>query len=425
MTKTKRKLLAGVSAFGADRRGNSIIVFALMLPVGLAALAMVADMGLWRQNARAQQLDTDAAAVAGAHELFYSEELSALTVAAKGLLKENGLDLNVVSVDVYSPPVTGAYIGKEGVQVKMTRPQKRFFSGIFLKEDPVLETVSTALKVEGTGPICILALDPVTPASLDLTGTATVDVEQCGVQANSTAVDALEVGGSSSLTAGCVFSTGGIISNNQIFLSLCSQTKTGQKALKDPYSSLEPPAGIASLPCEKPKKLGNKGISMASGRYCSDVVANNLVELEAGGTFIFDAADFQMKSANSIVSGTDVTLIFVNNGTIDMSNAGQLNMTAKTTGDFAGVLMYSDPRTTTEGAVVKITGNADSSVTGAFYFPKQDVDYTGGTTTKSGCTQLIARRISFSGNSAFNGEHCADAGAKLIERAPGVVLASG
>lgn len=411
--------------FRTDEAGNSIIVFALLLPLCMASLALVADVGLWRQKARVQQVETDAAAVAAAHELFMAASPEAVIHAAKGLLKENGVDIGSAQIEVFSPPLEGAHAGSDGVQVRMVRTEQRFFSGLFLETDPELETVSTALKVEGSGPVCILALDPTASAAFDLSGMAVLDVDTCGVQSNSRAADAFEVSGSGQIHAGCAFSAGGLLGVEQITLSVCAEARGSQKPLSDPYAHLEPPAGIASMPCEKPKKTGKKSISLPTGRYCANVVANDLVELEDGGTFIFDGATFDMKSAGAHLYGRNVTLIFVNNGTINMSNAGTVDLTAKTSGPYAGVLMYSDPDTTAEGAVVKITGNAVSSVVGAFYFPKQDVAYTGGTTTKSGCTQLIARRISFSGNSAFSGEHCADAGAKIIERAPAVVLASG
>ena len=50
-------------------------------------------------------------------------------------------------------------------------------------------------------------------------------------------------------------------------------------------------------------------------------------------------------------------------------------------------------------SVNKINGNSNSVITGALYFPNQELQYNGGGNTTATCTLFVSRRIDFSGNS--------------------------
>ena len=68
------------------------------------------------------------------------------------------------------------------------------------------------------------------------------------------------------------------------------------------------------------------------GRYCSDVTFVDLIELETGGTYIFDGADLTIKSQFAELRGKEVTLIFMNGAEFSIANGGMIDITAKTTG---------------------------------------------------------------------------------------------
>ena len=48
----------------------------------------------------------------------------------------------------------------------------------------------------------------------------------------------------------------------------------------------------------------------------------------------------------------------------------------------------------------KINGGGSQVITGALYFPSQAIDYNGNGTATAICTQFVARRVTFTGNSA-------------------------
>jgi len=67
----------------------------------------------------------------------------------------------------------------------------------------------------------------------------------------------------------------------------------------------------------------------------------------------------------------------------------------------------------TNAAQSILAGGTNFNVTGALYFPKNDVNFAGGSSTGSNCTQLIANTITLSGGSQFNST-CTSAGTKTI-----------
>ncbi len=50
----------------------------------------------------------------------------------------------------------------------------------------------------------------------------------------------------------------------------------------------------------------------------------------------------------------------------------------------------------------KINGNSTSTITGVIYFPSQQVTYNGNGTGTATCTQFVAKRIYWSGNTGMN-----------------------
>ncbi len=413
-----------LAAFIEEKSGNTIIVFAVMLPLMIAGLAMVADFGLWRHQARQTQMYADVAAVAAAHEILLLEDDASVDWAAKGLLLENGVDLSKAQITVNYPPLTGAQVGQDAVEVIVQERQTRFFSGMFVEQDPVLTRTSTAVLRTGTDSLCILALDRAAPGAIDLNGSAIVNVAGCAVQANSLDIQAMEVSGTSSLTAGCVYSSGGVYGELKMRVTECDKINTDWRAMPDPYADVTAPASVAAMPCKTPTKTGKQSLFLEAGRYCKTFSAMDYAELEEGGVFIFDGASIDLKSASSFLYGRNVTLIFMNGGMIGMPTGGMMDLTAGTSGDYAGILMYSDPLTSPSDLNIKITGHADSRLEGVLYFPNQPVEYAGGSSSASTCTHLIARTISLTGNSGFTNQNCEAIGARQMSLSPGVVLSS-
>jgi hypothetical protein len=87
-------------------------------------------------------------------------------------------------------------------------------------------------------------------------------------------------------------------------------------------------------------------------------------------------------------------------GNFKVNASSQINLGASTSGTYKGIAIFQDRKATdSNGANNKINGNSNSVINGAIYFPNQALDYNGTGNTSATCTLLIAKRITFSGNS--------------------------
>jgi hypothetical protein len=104
--------------------------------------------------------------------------------------------------------------------------------------------------------------------------------------------------------------------------------------------------------------------------------------------------------------GNGVTIVFTSStgshyGTAKITGGATVSLTAPTTGPTAGIVFFQD-RNAPPGLPFKLGGGSAQNFGGALYLPKANVTFAGGSgTAVSGCTQLIADTISFSGASNF------------------------
>jgi len=190
------------------------------------------------------------------------------------------------------------------------------------------------------------------------------------------------------------------------------QSRENQPTIADPYADVTVPSGAAGMPCNNATTTGNGSNSqlvvpdpaMFGGivKICNNNLSiSGVVDLEPG-TYIFDGTQIDFAAWGELV-GDDVTLIFMNDAEIDGVNGNNtIDLSPPTTGDYAGIVMYGD-RNTMSSASWDLQGNADVSFTGVVYLPTLELDYGGGVGTNSTeCTQIVARRVNFIGNSGFN-----------------------
>jgi hypothetical protein len=97
-------------------------------------------------------------------------------------------------------------------------------------------------------------------------------------------------------------------------------------------------------------------------------------------------------------TATDATI-----GTLSSNAQASSNLTAPTSGTYKGIAVYQDRRAKDCSGCNKVNGGATSVVTGALYFPSQELWYNGGASPTTTCTMIVSRRIVFTGTSRFKG----------------------
>jgi hypothetical protein len=200
----------------------------------------------------------------------------------------------------------------------------------------------------------------------------------------------------------------------------------GAPAAGDPLSTLSPPcspcAAGTSISIDGNGNFRGAGVTYTAGRRKSPGVytispgtyssisisgtggrnGGNTVAFRPG-TYIIDGAGGLTIPGNATINGDGVTFYFTGSATINMTGTPAINLTAPSTGRYAGILMYQNPAdTNTTGP--SLGGNSGAQYNGILYFPKDQLTFFGNNNSLS-VGVVVADSLSLSGhpNVTFNG----------------------
>jgi len=412
----------GLKKYVGDEKGGTLAVFAIALPLLLGAVAVSVETGYWMKSKSDVQMIADMAAYAGAKELESSTNDEA-KIAAQYLALQNNYDFASGTIEVNSPPLTGAYAGQEAVEVILVQQGLKFFSGI-ISDESIQYRVRAVAAVMNEAEVCALSLNETDGGAFRTNGNTTINFDGCSVGTNSNNPNAMQIGNNTTLIADCLYSVGGIDGANNA-TTTCSTPQTNAPAIDDPFADVLAPTSTVNPdanwnnPCLTPVSTGggSSGMgmgmgggggggdhTMAAGRYCSDITIDATYTL-APGTHIFDGMNVQMNGGT--LYGRGVTIILINGSEISNINGGDtIDIEAQTSGTYAGLAIFSDPLTQPEGAETVINGNSNITIGGAVYYPNQDIRFGGNTASSSNCTLLIANNLRLSGTSDLDSTGC-------------------
>jgi hypothetical protein len=261
----------------------------------------------------------------------------------------------------------------------------------------------------------VLALDPASTVDIQITNGGTVDLNQCGVAVNGDGPCALTVTGAT-LTAKAVSVSGSTCLTNGGTISSTNGVKTQQPAVADPYSGTPAPALGGCTPYNQ-----NATQTLSHGTYCGFTLYSGTTTLNPG-VYVIDGGYFTV--SNATLTGTGVTIILTGTGSnyaaLSFSNAATVNLTAPTTGTYAGIAIFQVPAApvkTIATTANSIVGGTHVTLTGVLYFPSQALLYSNGATTSSTCTQVVAWQLSWQGGATLN-SNCAGTGVSTIGTSP-------
>ena len=400
-----------------DKRGNSLIIAAAALPLLVGSAGLATDTIQWALWKRQLQRAADSAAIAGVYDRVQAK---ATTETRAAVLKDLGLNnhTKIALVNTTYPLVT--YPADDGIkrnQVKVELAIQRplSFSSMFMANPPMIKTTATAATVSSAGEFCVLSLQNNSKTGIQATGNATINMD-CGMMTNSTSTNAAAGQGSSSVTATTLAAAGGIQQSNNWTIQAYQPYSP---ALEDPYKDLTPDSTDFSTCASTPPSLTvngtNSGLVVSGGAcYSSLSIGSNRTLTLKDGVYVISGGSVNIQG---ILNLTNATLLLTNKnggtqpiGSLDMNAGGQMNAVAPTTGKWAGMAIYQDRRAVdnsptgniSSNSPNKINGNSTNKITGVVYFPNQQVTYNGNGTGTATCTQFVAKRIYWSGNTGMN-----------------------
>ncbi len=401
-----------------DKRGNAMIIAAAALPLLIGSAGLATDTIQWALWKRQLQRAADSAAIAGVYERSGSN--SATTGVPYAVNKDLTLNQHTgMTLESGYPAITyPADSGANKNQVKVVLAVKRplAFSQMFMTNAPLIKTTAQAATVGSAGEFCVLSLQNNSKTGIQATGSASITMD-CGMMTNSTSTNSAAGQGSSSVTATTLAAAGGIQQSSNWHVG---SYQPYTPALADPYATLAPSddelANCASSPPPLTINNTNTGLDVTGPQcYSSLSIGSNRTLTLRNGLFIINGGNVNIQGTLNLVNAT---LVLSNKdksatapiGSLDSNASGQINGTAPTTGKWAGMAIYQDRRAVdnaptgniNSSSPNKINGNTTAKITGVIYFPNQQLTYEGNGTGSATCTQFVAKRIYWSGNSGLN-----------------------
>lgn len=382
-----------------DTSGNVLLLTALSMTVLVGAAGLGTDTIQWITWQRQLQREADSGAIAAAIANYQGKSASD---AANVAINRYSLVTLSSSPTVEVGPISGAYAGDtNAVRVTLQTKRKLPFSSFFMSTPPTILTQATA-KAVSYGDYCVVSLENTTATGITLQGNASVDLG-CGMATNSQGSTAVYASGSSYVSASPVAAVGLIPLSNNFASGTVIQANSMAQA--DPFANLPTPSlsSCANQLTVAPNQTAS--ISNPTGVACySGMNIKGTVTFDPGIYFI-DAAAMKIGSQAQI-SGNGVVFILTSTtaasnpssiATLEIDGGATVDLTAPTSGTYAGVLFYQDRRALS-GSTNFVTGNSSSTLQGSIYFPTQDVQFTGNSGMNTNCVRIVSRTVTFIGN---------------------------
>ncbi len=433
------------SCHRSSRAGQAAILLTMSLVVTLGLLGLVVDIGwaYWRREAA--KTAADSAAMAAVMAVSTS---TLTTCNANGVTCQNDTACPASPV---SPPTNNigngclyaqkngfVNSGKQTVTIQAHGPDNISPAGLNLTPTYwVTATVSEVIPVtfsailgqknatvaaRGTAAIfqkpsanCIYALDPNADIGVDASGNPDVE-SSCGIYINSSASNALSVGGSKAVVnvsnGGTINIVGSYSTNGHPTIS--PSPLVNQSPAADPFADVPPvtpPAGHAT--CDSTTDLSSGNIVMPADGYFVDcgggfsMSGNPTVNLPPG-IYIMNGGSIALHNGTLTGSGVTFYLTGLFSG-ITIDGNVNVNLSAPTSGPTKGLIFYQDRSLAVGAFSTTINGGSTTLFNGSLYFPTTNITYSGGANTTNTYTAIVAWQIAFRGTSNFakdtNGVH--------------------
>ena len=385
--------------------GAVAILVALLLPVLIGFLALAIDVGYMFLMKNKLQVAADSAALVAAGSIQHGQGIDvahawALTATtANGFT--NGIDSTTVTISI-PPGGTDSYAEDANyVKVTVQHETSTFLAGIF----GVASTLTSASAVSGPageGNPCLLTLGSSGSNAIFANGNVTITTNNCGIFVNSNNDTAMNCKGNANNFVANSISVVGRISEKCI-TSESSSVKTETSTTIDPFVKFPLPASTA---CSGGSIPNTKNINLSPGVYCGgiSIPSGHIVTMDAV-VYVMNGGGFSIGGSTSI-SGSGITIYNSGTGTsgltaygnINFTGTSDVNLSAPSTGAYAGMLFFQNPSNTKDAS---LGGNSQVILKGNLYFPTSTLTLSGSNTTNIPIGSVVAQQITFQAGTKF------------------------
>jgi hypothetical protein len=265
-----------------------------------------------------------------------------------------------------------------------------------------------ARAVLDSGPVCILVLEPSDSRALDLAGNARLDAAECVVQVDSAHRHALTQEGHPQLIAKRVRVVGGYTGDGY-----SQPPMAGTSTVRDPFATTATSTFPAHDDCsgEGAARVINSDRTLQPGTYCGglNIVAGASVRLMPG-VYVMDGGPLSM-SARTALTGDEVTIAFTGaRATLDASGNSRIRLTSPRIGSYRNIQFLQDTGDTAlrranqtfsvGGGQADERDGSEFDIDGMIYVPDMHVRFfaTGRQAINSPSLAIVARRLTVRGD---------------------------
>lgn len=397
------------------RPGNVTVLVAVSLVALLGVLALSLDGGMLLDRRRDLQSTADAAALAGAGELFANADRDlgldpqgVARAAATATATANGYtsEVNGAKLTINIPPLSGPHTGKLGyIEVVADYSHPRYFSKVFGVTNIPVKARAVAVGKTNMVRNAIITLNPTEKGSFDTNGSGAFDLTGSPIQVNSTHTEGMIANGNGNAVAGEGFYTSG----SPGYATPGGGSFTGaitsnSQQIPDPLKYLPVP-DKSTLTVQEDHKLqisGNKTVNLKPGVYVGgiSITSKGKVNL-APGIYYMQSGGFNWGGQGEL-SGLGVMIYNAptsNSDKIDLSGQGVATLSPPLSGPYAGVTFFQDR---TSDVPVNVTGQGNMNISGTIYAAKANVNVTGNGEANLMGSQYISDTLKISGNGEVN-----------------------
>ena len=369
-----------LGALCSDRRGNVGLMFGLLAVPLTVAVGVGVDYGMAASARTKLQSAIDAAVLAGA-AASSSQTRTAAIALAQHVFTADTSDLNAGASANFSFDASGNLTGTATYNVT------KFFGGLL---GGATTPIGASAKASGAGSaVCILLLSPSANQALLVNGGADVNATNCEIDSKSTGSPAAVFSSSETFdfTKICLEGTS-ILNNGGTHPNLY----TGCTTASNPFVGRLPAPPSTSC-ANSGQTYGNVGtLALSPGVYCGSMQFNFPTTVNfAPGVYVIKGGQWTV--AGGTWTGAGVTFYFPDSSSIQFNSGMTMNLTAPTSGTYAGILFYEADGLSASPWVWD--ANVSETLSGLFYLPSRNITWNSPSAVVSHQLTLVANTAIF------------------------------
>jgi len=248
-------------------------------------------------------------------------------------------------------------------------------------------------------PIGVVVLDTSSASALSMSGNGVLDIDSPTgrVVVNSNSKTAFVGSGNSKLESPEIDIVGNYsLSGNA---KMVGNVQTNYPPAQDPLAFLvEPDSSALAVQKNSKYSVSSGTVTINPGVYKGGIaISNNAVVTFNSGVYYVQGGGFTV-SGNAKITGDEVMIFNAPNSgsdVVSINGNGQVHLSPPKSGDYSDILLFQKRGTT---AAASITGNGNTAMGGAIYFPNAKLTITGNGSGNMIGNVHVVKSLAISGN---------------------------